>query len=62
MKKTILNTVTVILFAILFALAYATHVAPSLNLYLAMFYDIAGIAMCCHLYAPTYYIVEVEED
>lgn len=63
MKNEILNTVTAILFIVLLVLGYAVIACePSINMYIALFYDIAGIAICYQLQIPDYTEMQEEED
>lgn len=55
MKNKILNTATVILFIVLIVLGYAVITCePNMNLYIALFYDIVGIAACYQLHISNY--------
>jgi general stress protein CsbA len=63
MENKILNAVTVILFVIMLVLVYAVITCePNTNMYIALFYDIVGIAACYHLQISNYIEMQEEED
>lgn len=63
MKNKILNIATVILFVTMLVLGYAVITCePNMNLYIALFYDIVGIAACYHLQISNYTEMQEEED
>jgi hypothetical protein len=63
MENKILNAVTVILFVTMLVLGYAVITcAPSMCLYIALFYDIVGIAACYQLHISNYTETQEEED
>lgn len=63
MKNKILDAVTVTLFVAMLVLGYAViNCEPNMNLYIALFYDIVGIAACYQMQISNYTETQEEED